>query len=121
MSDIFLKTYDSSTITPLWQKVGSSGFVQSFNPISGNCLISCINGYSACPNDTEFLQIFDGLLQTGVPIESFIVLSGNNFFFEFPNGGVQFQNGFTVANSLDAINIITGTKDFITTILYRIL
>lgn len=105
-----------------WKTVTSSGYVQSFNPISGKCLINKVNGYSVCPQNTNFIQVFDSLTQTGTPVAQLIVQSGNNFFYEFSSSqGVTMSNGITVANSSDPLSILTGAADFIVTIIYKIL
>jgi len=107
--------------TNRWQKVNSTGYVQSFSPISGRCLINKINGYSKCPQNINFLQFFDSSSQVGSPEANLAVMSGNNFFYEFSDEGVEFKNGLTVANSFDPVAIQTGTADFFVTIVYKML
>ena len=109
------------TASTPWQKVSSSGYVQSFTPITGRCLINKINGYSKCPQNTNFLQIFDAATQAGMPDSNLALMSGNNFFYEFSDEGVVFNNGLTVANSFDPVAIQTGSADFFVTIVYKML
>jgi len=104
-----------------WQKVSSSGYVQSFAPITGRCLVNKINGYSKCPQNMNFLQVFDGTAQVGTPEANLALASGNNFWYEFSDEGVEFANGIAVANSFDPIAIQTGEADFFVTIIYKML
>lgn len=107
--------------TSRWQKVSTSGYVQNFTPITGRCLVSKVNGFSKCPQNTNFIQIFDGTSQAGVPDMNLAVASGNNFFYDMAEEGVIFENGFTIANSSDAVDIQTGSADFFATIVYKML
>jgi hypothetical protein len=104
-----------------WQKVSSSGYVQAFAPITGRCLVNKINGYSKCPQNTNFIQIFDATSQAGTPEANLAVMSGNNFFYEFSDEGVEFANGLAVANSFDPVAVQTGSADFFVTIVYKML
>lgn len=104
-----------------WKMVNSSGYVQSFSPIVGKCTVNKINGYSKCPQITNFIQIFDNATgQAGTPVAQMIVQSGNNFFYEFSsNQGVMFNNGVTISNSNDPLLIQTGSSDFVVSVVYK--
>lgn len=102
-----------------FSKATSSGYVQKFQAFTGKCAVSKINGYSKTSSDLGFIQIFDAIDQTGMPAANLIVQSGNNFFYDFGDNGVIFNNGITVGNSSDPVNIVTGQADFFVTILYK--
>ncbi len=102
-----------------FKKASSTAFVQKFQAYNGKCAVTKVNGYSKTATDTSFIQIYDGLDQTGLPVANLIVQSGNNFYYEFGDGGVVFDNGITVANSTDPIGIVTGAADFFVTVFYK--
>jgi hypothetical protein len=111
----------TGTVSSRWQKVNSSGFVQSFNPITGHCLINKVNIYSQCPTTTNFIQFFDNTSQVGIPDATLMVSSGANAYYEFSDEGTEFTKGLTVANSNSPISVSTGSADFYATVIYKML
>jgi hypothetical protein len=104
-----------------WTSVSSSGFVQSFSPVSGKASLNRINGYSKTPSGFSFIQVFDGPAQAGFPIATLAVQSGNNFYYEFSSDqGITITGGITVANSTDAVLTQPGgSSDFFVSVVYK--
>ena len=112
----------AASISSKWQKISTKSYVQQFTPITGKCLVNKVNGYSNYTGAQCFVQIFDGLVQTGVPDTNLITQGQQNFFYEFSDEGVQFNNGVTVATAFDPINSLqTGNSDMFCTIIYKLI
>lgn len=107
--------------TNRWKKVSSSGYVSSFSPTVGAHLVSRVMGISKTTVNPGYVLLYDG--PTGVgnfPVASVAVNQNNNWFLDFAEAGVQFNNGLTVVNSSDGVSPIQyGTPDFFATVIYK--
>lgn len=110
-----------SEATNRWKKVASSGFVQTFSPLVGSSLVSKVQGLSKTSVNPSYIQIYDGSTGAGnYPVATINVQNQNNWFYEFSEAGVQFNNGITIINSSDAISPIQyGNADFFASVIYK--
>lgn len=107
--------------TNRWKKVSSSGYVSSFSPTVGSHLVSKVQGISKTTVNPGYILVYDGATGAGnYPVASVAVSQNNNWFIDFAEAGVQFDNGLTIVNSSDGISPVQyGTPDFFTTVIYK--
>lgn len=101
----------------VYTKVSSTGYVSGFSPFGGSQIIKGVQGYSKCSSHGGFgfLQIFDG----ATLIEPVAVQSGQNFYVDFAENGVTFNN-FNIINALDPVaGPQYNTGDFFAVVVYR--
>jgi hypothetical protein len=107
--------------TNRWKKVSSSGYVSSFSPTVGSHLVSKVQGISKTTVNPGYILVYDGATGAGnYPVASVAVSQNNNWFIDFAEAGVQFNDTLTLVNSSDGVTPVQyGTPDFFATVVYK--
>lgn len=110
-----LQTLQTGIVVTPYNKVSSSGFASGFSPFAGPQIVKGIQGYSQCALSQGFLQVYDGTTL----IQPIAVQSGNNFYADFAENGVTFNNFNIINASNPVINSQYATNDFFCVVIYR--
>jgi len=111
----------TGTVSSRWQKSSSNGYVSSFNPVTGHCLVSKVQGYSKASPFPAHILLYDGSSGAGnYPAFSVPTTSGSSWFIDLAEQGVEFASGVNLINSSDAVlNVPYGTNDFFASVVYK--
>ncbi len=112
----------TGTISSKWQKTKTAGYADVYGALTGNCLVSTIQGYSKTSTIPSFIQVFDSATvpATGSNPDFVVATQTNNFFVNLPDAGVEFMQGVQIVNSSSADSYVPyGSADFVSSLVYK--
>jgi hypothetical protein len=107
----------ADTVTTKWQKVKTTGYVDTFNASATPKLVNKVQGYTKTITQPSFIQLFDSATTpTAGAVPDFVITvqTTNNWFLNLAEEGVEFTAGLQIVNSSTPdVYTALGAPDFI--------